>query len=940
MFNKSMALTLFVSLVCTVGSVWAVVDLQVDIGTDQLHDVKPGWTEWAEPREDPGPVRADETFGDITVVLEVVQWEQNVGLAFRDPDAEPWGGYDGPPLVGDGVMVDNLQSTVHTAEIHMTIVGLAAGNYTMTTWHNYVFDWPSEFVDIEVDGELKVEAVGPTIQVADDEDATTATFEFTAPGDANVVISFKSQQPERNVPLNGFHLVSHSRAREPNPADEYPDACPDVVLSWTAGEFAQPVNGHDVYFGTDYNDVNDATTLVQLGVYKGRQTETDYDPPGLLDWGNTYYWRIDEVNDTDANSPLKGLVWSFTVNNKDNFDPDPEDEATGVSVEATLSWSTCIAGEHKVYFSTDFNDVNERQPAAYKGQQSETNWDPCDMAYLTYYYWAVDKIDGPNMWPGQVWSFETESSIGDPNRILWYEFDETDGNDVPDSSGYQRHGIGDDFDGDTWDPNGGKYDGCINFDGGERVDVPWSTLNTLDDGITVSVWVKGAMGDENYLVSAGDDGNNVWLLIPTTDLKDVEWRAGNDTNDTLLWREADPSAWLDDWHHLGLVKDEIADKMEIYFDGVKVKSKTGTSRALADVGNRWFKIACRWDENDGFNGRVDDFRIYDYALSREQIEALFRDDDVGTAWAPSPSHGQTDVLRQVVLNWRPGNYADSHDVYFGTDWDDVNDADTASGVYVDNREPNEYDPPGSLAFGTTYYWRIDEVNDANGAKWRGKIWQFTAANYIIIDDFEAYDLDTNRIYYTWVDLIGGSTIDLGTEPFSPAHGGDQSMIFVYDNEVLWGSGYYSEAELPFSPSKDFTDGGVKVLTLYFYGDPDNDANDTEELYMALTGSYAEVRYSDDHGFDNNDLRKAEWTEWNVPIDEFLGVDANAVSSVVIGFGDSSNKSTPGGTGVVYFDDIRLYPPRCVPQYGPAYDFSGNCIVDWADVKIMGDEWLR
>jgi hypothetical protein len=423
-----MVFVLFVSLVSAVGSASAVVDLKVDIGTDQLHHVKPGWTEWAEPRDDPGPPRADETFGDITVILDVNTFGMaNVGLGFRDPDATWPDGYDGPPLVGDGVIVDNMTNPENYNEMYLTIVGLAAGDYTMTTWHNYLFDWPSESVDIEVDGELKVEGVEASALVADDEEATTATFDFTAPGDANVVVLFISQQPMKNVILNAFHLVSHSQAREPNPVDRYPDACPDVVLSWTAGEFAQDVNGHDVYFGTDYNDVNDANTAVTLGVYKGRQSETEYDPPGLLDRGNTYYWRIDEVNDTDANSPLKGTVWSFTINEGENFEPDPRDGATLVPVDSILSWSTCGAGTHKVYFSTDFNDVNDRQAGAYKGQQSETTWDPCGMEYFTYYYWAVDKIEGPNNWPGPVWIFRTESAIVDPNMILWFEFSETEG---------------------------------------------------------------------------------------------------------------------------------------------------------------------------------------------------------------------------------------------------------------------------------------------------------------------------------------------------------------------------------------------------------------------------------------------------------------------------------------------------------------------------------
>jgi len=85
---------------------------------------------------------------------------------------------------------------------------------------------------------------------------------------------------------------------------------------------------------------------------------------------------------------------------------------------------------------------------------------------------------------------------------------------------------------------------------------------------------------------------------------------------------------------------------------------------------------------------------------------------------------------------------------------------------------------------------------------------------------------------------------------------------------------------------------------------------------------------------------ADWTEWNIPLASFNPVDRNSVQSLSINFGDSGN-STPGGTGTVYFDDIRLYPARCVPdKIKPAYDFSNNCIVDLADVAMMVQQWLR
>jgi hypothetical protein len=85
-----------------------------------------------------------------------------------------------------------------------------------------------------------------------------------------------------------------------------------VALSWYAGDKAQATNGHGVYFGTSYAAVKDANTSDLTGIYKGRQTATTFDP-GALEFDKTYYWRIDEFKDGDANSPWADYVYSFTT---------------------------------------------------------------------------------------------------------------------------------------------------------------------------------------------------------------------------------------------------------------------------------------------------------------------------------------------------------------------------------------------------------------------------------------------------------------------------------------------------------------------------------------------------------------------------------------------------------------------------------------------------
>jgi hypothetical protein len=225
----------------------------------------------------------------------------------------------------------------------------------------------------------------------------------------------------------------------------------------------------------------------------------------------------------------------------------------------------------------------------------------------------------------------------------------------------------------------------------------------------------------------------------------------------------------------------------------------------------------------------------------------------------------------------------------------------------------------------------------------------------VVDDMESYDDTDNWIWVTWLDgwaNLTGSALHLGIDPGHPVHGGEKSMNYYYDNSgSLWGDlHYYSEAVRTITDPCDWTICGVKALTLYFYGHPDNDANATERMYVGLEDgsgpdSYAQVNYGD-NGEDVNDIKLAEWQEWNIRLQDFNdgGVNLPDVNNIYIGFGIRGNLNpggTPGGWGVVYFDDIRLYPPRCVPSLAkPIADFDNNCLVDFDDFTVLGNQWMQ
>jgi hypothetical protein len=270
----------------------------------------------------------------------------------------------------------------------------------------------------------------------------------------------------------------------------------------------------------------------------------------------------------------------------------------------------------------------------------------------------------------------------------------------------------------------------------------------------------------------------------------------------------------------------------------------------------------------------------------------------GAVTAVSPVNDAVDVSQTPVLTWAPGLGA-IYDVYFGADPSALEKK--ASG----NLGEESYET-GQLEWNTTYYWRIDEANSANAeSPWTGPVWSFTTANFLIIDDMESYnDLDpadplSKRIFNIWIDGYGdptnGSLVGNDMPPFAEqtiVNNGIQSMPMFYDNSAA----AKSEATLTLTTNSDWTVKGVDTLTIWFRG---NAANAAETLYVTLNGS-ARV------DCDNPDAATlTRWTEWNIPLQVFAdqGVNLSNVNSITLGLA-----SVTGGTGTMYFDDIRLYPP--------------------------------
>ena len=571
-------------------------------------------------------------------------------------------------------------------------------------------------------------------------------------------------------------------------------------------------------------------------------------------------------------------------------DPNPANEETDVPRDVVLSWtpgsSVPAVNGHKVYFSDNFDDVSNGAAGAARGLTSDPEFDTADLPFIldydTTYYWRIDEANNVTTWDqGEVWSFKVEPFA--------YPIDGQNITATASSSNAEDMGPGNTIDGFGLDVN----------------DLHSTDIDTL--------WLSNAGGPQPTWIKYEFDKiyqlHEMWVWNYNMQFESV---VGFGLRDVTIEYSTDGIGWdvLDGVPEFaqGTGSPDYVPNTTVNFDGVAAQ---------------YVRIAA--NSNWGSESQ--------YGLS--EVRFLYVP---VRARKPNPDSGATGVGPDVVLSFRAGREAASHNVYLSTDKQAVIDG-TAPVTPI---SVASYDA-GTLELGRTYYWRIDEVNLAEiPTTWQGDVWSFETPEYFVVDDFEAYndlnpdDPESNRIFFTWKDGFeissNGSQVGHDSYPIAEkdiVHGGGQSMPLYYYNNI--GGVAYSEAEVDTSDlgiDPDWTKAGVKVLTLYFYGDPDNTAGAAEQLYVKLNG--VEVPYDGDAG----DIQAESWHEWNIELSSLDGVNLQNVTKIIIGI------RNVGASGIVYIDNIRLYPSRCAPDIlKPAADLNNDCVVDYADLQMLTNNWL-
>jgi len=546
---------------------------------------------------------------------------------------------------------------------------------------------------------------------------------------------------------------------------------------------------------TGPNDQNQQVTFTEMGIQWGLVTpwsSTRPTSPTVTDnltvlavdnngnaagWvkhylpGDTFrgFVRIEDHSGAPANIQNLIAVAEYAESINTASGPVPEDGASDIPRDVVLSWA---AGEsavtHDVYFGASFDDVNAASRSNPRGvllsqSQSGTTFDPPGVLdFGTTYYWRIDEVNG-----------------------------------APDFTVFK---------GDVWSFTAEPFPYAI-------ADIIATTNATSDPGAGPENTINGSglNADDQHSIDSGD----MWLARPA-DAEPVwiqyEFDSVYKLYEMLVWNynvqfelllgfgikgvTVEYSENGADWTALGDVQLAQATAKSTY--------AANTTVDLQGVAARFVRMTV----NSGYG------MMPQYGLS--EVRFLYIP---AHPRQPQPADGTIGVSPATTLSWRAGREAASHEIYLSTSKSAVTNGTALAGTTA----TASYSP-ADVEFGSRYYWKVAEVNDAEAiSTWAGPVWSFITQEYETIEGFEDYndDIDAHTtIFDTWLDgwvNNTGSTVGYLDAPFAErtiVRSGRQSMPLTYDNS---GSPFYSEAERTWDTAQNWTGHGADTLVLYVRG---------------------------------------------------------------------------------------------------------------------------
>ena len=679
-----------------------------------------------------------------------------------------------------------------------------------------------------------------------------------------------------------------------------------VTLSWNPGPFAV---SHDIYMGENLDDVNEATRDSDL--FRINQDLTFYVagfpgyayPDGLVP-GTTYYWRIDEVNEAEPNSPWKGDVWSFMVPPKTAYYPDPADGTELVPINAILTWTSGFGAKlHTAYIGEDFDTVNDATGGASMGTAS---YSPGPLKLAKTYYWRVDEFDGAATYKGEVWSFTTEGAVTGPNPA--------DG-----AVGINPTQIL------TW--NAGAVAASHEVYFGADADAVKNATKTSPE-------YKGpkALGEESYdpgklLLETTyywriDEVNginpdspwagNVWSFT-TGDFFVIDDFEGYDAGEKQIWYT---------WHDgLGYGTPGTVD----YFAGNGTGAAVGdentasyTEETIVHGGNQSMPLV--FDNNKQGYSKYSEVELTLSAIrdwTEEGVEELslwFRGNPASDGSFVEGPVGTYTITSRSGDIW---NQADEfHYAYktltgVGSIVARIKSVENTAGWAKCGVMIRETLDPGSK-FAAVYVMPTNDDGSAtNGVRFQAR----TDTNASATSDTSvATDEQRAVVAPYWVKLerdVAGNF-----RGYYSSNGSTWQSMSWNPQSVSMAGNVYVGLALTSNNTSTVCEAKISNVTVtgtvgpqWTNQDIGIESNAAEPLYVALSNSAGTpaVVIHDDPAAATIDI----WTQWVIPIQAFAdqGIVLTNVDRIAIGLGTQGNMTIPGGSGKMYFDDIRLNRPE-------------------------------
>ncbi len=360
--------------------------------------------------------------------------------------------------------------------------------------------------------------------------------------------------------------------------------------------------------------------------------------------------------------------------------PSPADNSQDVLHDAIFGWTPSLsAATRDVYLGTGLDDVMNARRANPKGVlvsrgQDANTYDPAGLQFGQTYYWRVDEIDstpGAPILPGVVWQFTVESYSVPVTNIK-----ATTSSSSSDKTGPEK----------TVDHSG------LDPDGGHSIDAN-------------AMWLSSPTGPQpTWIQYEFDRAYKLHQMSIWNSNQVIEAGFGLGAKAVAIETSLDGDSWIA-WG-------------EVEFAQAPGSDGYGPNSPI-DLGGVVTKYV-RLTMQSSWGGVVPQ-----YGLSEVRFDYV-------PVWArePEPASGIT-VNPSVMLSWRAGREATSHEIYLSTDPNDL--------TWVATVAESRFDAAAYVQLGQTYYWSVVEVNEiGTPSSWASDVWSFSIPESLTVDDFETY----------------------------------------------------------------------------------------------------------------------------------------------------------------------------------------------------------